>query len=624
MKVERLRIHNYRSIRDIDLKVTDLQVFIGPNNHGKSNILAALEFGLTPSAKVEPNDFFSCRPDGDGVLWIEITFIHLTPQEERTFQKYVRADRTMCIRKTAELLEKDKVEITYNGYIQEPNLWWLQHSAGERLSTRELIQKEADQVPALQPLLEKSGKIGQKQVTEFQTQYIQAHRNELEFTEVLESGPLLGPKNVGGGVLPDLYLIPAVRDLSDEAKIRTTTSFGRLLQHTVKEMAKKDPKFFELRQNLAQLIDRLNVRDTASSRGPSSGLQELEHQLESELVSWRVQVSIEVSPPDLEKVFELGTTLHLDEGGLRTPADRKGHGLQRAVIFAFLRAWARAIRPDPSLGEVKSREASESVYFAMEEPELFLHPHAQRQLFASLRDISEDPSHQVFICTHSTHFVDLDYYKEIAIVTKPNAMTGTTIRQCTEELFGGGQPTDRKDRFHMAYWVNPDRAEFFFARKVVLVEGETEKAIFPFLAEKLACLDHNVSLIDCGSKHNLELYAMILNAFKIPYCVVHDEDPLPVPIPPEWKPQRIKERELLYQINTELAALAIAGTGHAEVLSPDFEGVSGISRRQGEIKGKVLAALDHFQALGNKEIPPTLSQAVKNAYDLSLPPLEKK
>ena len=88
---------------------------------------------------------------------------------------------------------------------------------------------------------------------------------------------------------------------------------------------------------------------------------------------------------------------------------------------------------------------------------------------------------------------------------------------------------ERKKRFQMAQWINPDRAEMFFAQRVVFVEGETEPVLIPFLADKLGRLDPEVSVIDCGSKHNLPLYVAIAEAFRIPHVVIHDEAPLPDP-----------------------------------------------------------------------------------------------
>jgi len=249
-----------------------------------------------------------------------------------------------------------------------------------------------------------------------------------------------------------------------------------------------------------------------------------------------------------------------------------------------------------------------------EEPELFLHPHAQRRLAVSLREIAETPEHQVFLCTHSTHFIDLEHYKEVAIIKKDCPVAGSCVRQCTSELFAGDGIRERKDRFHMARWINPERGEMFFAHRVVFVEGETEKVALPYLAEKLGVLNPDVSLIDCGSKYNLPLYIAIAKAFEIPYLVIHDEDPLPDPIPDDWSDDRRREEQRTFALNQEIASLVETPFGQVEILCPDFERVGGVSKHQGKRKGKALAALDHFEAVNKEDVPERLRQIVAAAF----------
>ncbi len=614
MKLHQLKIHNYRSIKELEVVVLDMLVFLGPNNHGKSNILSALEFGLSPSAKPSRGDFFAFCPEGDSNLWVEMTFEDLTGQERTTFQKYVRNDGSVRIRKTAKIDEQNAAEISYNGYVQEPRQWWLKSSATERLTSREQVETDSKQVHELAGLLEVKGKISKQRVREFQEQYVQTHRTELEFTETLEDGPLLGTKNVAGGILPEFYLVPAVRDLSDEAKVKGTTVFGKLLQRAVRDMAERDPRFVSLRDQLRSLVGELNLRPEGATE-QATALGQIESSLAAELSSWNVKVSIEVIPPELEKIFELGTELHLDDG-LKTLVERKGHGLQRAVLFALLRSWAKVLQSAKEGTQMSARQASDSAYFAIEEPELFLHPHAQRQLLTSLREIAATAEHQVFICTHSTYFIDMDQYRQMAVVNKPNAEEGTQIRQCTRDLFEGQDAAERKRRFHMAYWVNPDRGEIFFARKVILTEGETEKVLFPFLAKKLGCFDPNVSVIDCGSKFNIPLYMTILTAFRIPHCVVHDEDPLPNPIPADWTDDKRAKKRQLFDANQTIATAVDTAIGHVEMLSPDFEGVSGISHTQADRKGKGVAALDHFEPMAAEQLPDRLRDVISISYQV--------
>ena len=79
----------------------------------------------------------------------------------------------------------------------------------------------------------------------------------------------------------------------------------------------------------------------------------------------------------------------------------------------------------------------------------------------------------------------------------------------------------------MAEWVNPDQAQMFFSRRCAFVEGETERVLFPFLARKIGIFDPGVPIVECGSKFKLPPYIAIAKAFRIPYVVVHDEDPIP-------------------------------------------------------------------------------------------------
>jgi CRISPR-associated exonuclease Cas4 len=607
MQLCKLNIKNYRSIKDLTLHCTPLVSLLGPNNHGKSNVLSALDFGLSTSSKPVEEDFFIHRDSDSDQLWVEMTFFELTDQERTTFKRYVLSDGTVCIRKTARI-QNETIETFYNGWIEQPDEEWLRAENAGNYSSRDKINKTP-----LSELVPQSGRITKAQVEEAQEKYIENHHAELNFSRALETGPLLGQKNVGGGVLPEFYLIPAVRDLTEEIRIKTTTTFGRLMNRAVREMAERDQRFNEARTQIETVLSSLNQRGGEDSS--TNELARLEKNIEDELKAWGgVKVNIEVTPPEIEKLFELGTNIHLDDG-VQTTADRKGHGLQRAMMFALLRAWAAALRTQRTSDgeeEVRRRKRSDSVIFAMEEPELFLHPHAQRRLSASLREIAETPQHQVFLCTHSTHFVDLTHYKEVAIISKEDATKGSRVRQCMEELFAGPENDDRKKRFHMAEWINPDRGEMFFARRVVFVEGETEKVVIPYLAEKLNVFDPDVSIIDCGSKHNIPLYISIAKAFQIPYLVIHDQDSLPDPIPDNGNRERQREKERTFQLNEKIAQLVEAPLGKIKIFEPDFEGASGVSKSRGKKMGKALAALEHFEE--RTDVPEDLRSAVETTY----------
>ena len=220
-----------------------------------------------------------------------------------------------------------RASISYHGYVQEPEEWWLKSSGLEKLATKDQVEKAAKRFRHLRQCWKVADASANSEFRTFKKNTSNVTSPNSNSPRFLEDGPFLGTKNVAGGVLPDFYMVPAIRDLSDETKTKGTSVFGRLLQRAVQEMAERDPRFATLRKEMQELIAQLNAREQAEGQSPSQ-IAQLESALAGELGFWDVAVSIEVTPPEIEKILELGTELHLDDG-LKTLAERKGHGLQR-------------------------------------------------------------------------------------------------------------------------------------------------------------------------------------------------------------------------------------------------------------------------------------------------------
>ena len=54
MKIERIQIKNFKSIKSIKFAPRDINVFVGENDSGKTNILRALELFFDPTKR--PNE----------------------------------------------------------------------------------------------------------------------------------------------------------------------------------------------------------------------------------------------------------------------------------------------------------------------------------------------------------------------------------------------------------------------------------------------------------------------------------------------------------------------------------------------------------------------------------------
>lgn len=619
MQIKKIAIQNFRSIKYTEINCEPLIVFLGQNNHGKSNIFLALQFFFESSFKISQEDFFKYA-DTPNFLSVEIQFSELEEQDKTTFKKYILPDQTIRMRKTAKVADEGKIEAVYNGYIYVPQEEWLLPDNAGNYTNRDALTKLPAEFGSLLP---STGRLTKAHIEEAQQKYIEANKDTLSFDIKLETGPFMGAKTFASGILGDFYLIPAVRDISDETKVQASTNFGKLLNNLIKEMSLSNPDFIDIKEKLKGLL--LSLNKGKGSKRPKE-LSELEESLSQELKQWEVSLDIEITPPDIEKLFQLGTSIFIDDG-IRTSIEMKGHGIQRSLIFALFKAWAKTIRKAKEQineGEIKkSRYASQSTFFAIEEPELFLHPQAQRQMMNSLIELSNTPNHQVFLCTHSTWFIDMDLYKSITIVKKPSSEKGTLVAQCTKEIFEGEDRADKKKRLKMAYWFNPDRSELFFAKKVVLVEGETEKIVFPVLAQKVGCYDENVCVVDCGSKFNIPLYIEVLNTFDIRYFVIHDEDPVDKQLIERNKNGLLKEQEKskldaeqkCFTANKYIESM-VNSSDKIWVLKPDFEKVFGISRSASENKGKPLAAIEKIN--NDFVISSDIEKYIRKMFELTL------
>lgn len=512
MKIREIKIHNWRSIRDETISFQDLMILIGQNNHGKSNVIFALLFFLNEIG-IDPLDF----NNGSDELFIEVLFGDLDDTDRRTFKKYLTAAGTIRVRKQA----KKDGGFSYHGYVETPVEDWLKEEKISDYTKREV----ADTLP-LSYFLPESGRITKEVFREAQERYIQQHHGSLTFNYTLESGPFLGAKNVPGGIFGDVYFVPSVKRAADDLSVRGRSVFSELYTRVINKMSESNEEFREAKNRISSLIRILNKtkEDGTENTSRPHELTDFEESLQLELANWNTTIDVEIMPPDLDDIFKVGATVWINDG-IRTDVSRKGQGLQRALIFALLRSLAKLSRQQyesiPKTDEqVAARQKSKSTYFILEEPELYLHPQAQREAFDSLVALSKSEN-QVILCTHSSSFISLEYYRSICIVRKNSLTEGTTVFQWKEELF---PVVEEKELFNLTYWINPDRGELFFARKVILTEGATEKTVIPFLAHRIGVFRHDYTIIDCGSKDSIPSYLHLLSRFGIPYVAVYDLD----------------------------------------------------------------------------------------------------
>ena len=504
MKIENVTISNFRSIIHVNIGFEDLMMFIGQNNHGKSNILYAILF-FFGEIKLEDLDFF----DGTEELYVEILFKELDENDQVTFKKYLTHDNKILVRKSAYR----SGSFQYNGYLNNPIEDFLQEINAKNYKKREI----AETLPFYDKLPQ-SGTIKIDDIIKAQKEYIEENSSELSFNYEMEESNFLGLKSVAQGIFGEVFFIPAVKNINDDLSSNKSSIFTKLYSKVISLITSSDGDIANIKEqvnNQFKKFKKYNENQSINVDRPVE-LNVFETKLSTNLAEWGVNLEVEVLSPNIDEVFRSSVNIWIHDG-IKTDINRKGHGLQRALTFSLIKTLSEQVQEEASL-EGQNRQVSKSSYFIFEEPELYLHPQAQKSLLYSLENLSLNS--QVVLCTHSSSLISLEKYKSIAIVRKDNDTKETNITQYQEEIL----EEDEKKNFQLVSWINQDRAELFFAKKVILLEGATEKTVIPYIAKKLGVFKYEYTLIDCGSKNNIPSYVKLLEKFKIPYIAVYDKD----------------------------------------------------------------------------------------------------
>ncbi|AZU03253.1 ATP-dependent OLD family endonuclease [Glycocaulis alkaliphilus] len=531
MRLSSIRVQNFRSIRDSGtIRIEPLQAFVGENNCGKSNLLKALQCFLTSGAGGMAADDFN---DVNALCAIECEFSELSEGEKRRLRPYIIGDKVV-LRKELHVQEdkargRTTVRSDYHGYQAEPRDEWLsvkKLSAGDgRPKWQEIAKKNG----ILEYVQGTDGKVNKASYEAGLKRYLEENDVEYDEPELGETQALGLPQNLLSA-LPEIYLLPAITDYSDEIDRRSSsTVFRRLMADLSERIIGKDPRHIELEEALERVRALLNFSSDEGAPRRLEALSAAEVSLRDvmkKLMPSVASVKLEVQVEAPKEIFGRGVAIRIDDGVLTDVLD-KGHGMQRNVVFSLLQMLIDGAR-------LRDGDNHRPIILAIEEPELYIHPQSQRLIFRVLREFagSEDDdagsgvSDQVIYTTHSPSFVEVWNYQRIGIVSKPDARTGTIVTQAARLVLGS--PEDRKS-FKTLTSFGLKHNEVFFSRYAIIVEGPEDEVGFIATARKLGIIEElpdemSVSIIVASGKGDVPKFQRIMNAFDMNYSVLLEMD----------------------------------------------------------------------------------------------------
>lgn len=433
MKIKSLQVKNFRSLRDVEVRLADCTTLIGRNNNGKSNIMRAIRVLLEGGrSDVKETDYW----DKESQIEISATL------EQVTEYLPLSADRHR--KKIENFIADDCLKI--KKFYGSPD-------------------KDAGKIYLVSP----------------------------------ESGEPTLPTGIDAGIkqiLPEPIIVESLADATDEAGMKSSSAMGKILARALDAIGTETRPVLD--KAFADVNSLLNISEGGDNRIPE--IRDIEESITSYIQeNFRdCRAVVKIAMPTIEEIFG-GLSIDLDDGR-QTPFYSKGQGLQRALYLSLLRALADKVR------EKGPGKVSRPFILMVEEAEIFLHPTAQFQMLRALKTIST--SQQVVFSTHAPAMVSPESLDDVILVRKDPASKETRVPPTIK--------ISKEDQKFLLEVTNLERgARFFFADRVMLVEGRSDACLADAVARRLPIQGYEPdkhAFVEMGGKSNLPRFQEYLQS----------------------------------------------------------------------------------------------------------------
>lgn len=497
MHISRLFIKNFRSIKELDISFSKgKNVIVGRNNSGKSNIIKAIDLVLGEKSPIYAKyeniseiDFYTYKETvNEGSKQIK--------KEKRAKEIFIYCELT---REQGEALNYDELYNIkglqrYNTRIRAKELS-SNFTAAFDVNPDELVYRvEKTYIDAkLRNQKKWEAELDDKYSFAF------AFRAKIDDDDKItkdirffyrESSSQDWFMAFTASIRNELIqsaIIPSFRDPTNQLRLSTWTWYGKLIKHLTATSTKT--------KDLLLAFEKVKDIGDKIFEEAKAGIQ---------------AGSLDVSFPNTEIYLQFNADVKADiykncviyvDDGFKSELTAKGSGIQSATIIGLFNYY------------VKKVAVRTAALLCIEEPELYLHPHARRVISDRLDDFLDEDKNQVILTTHSSEFVRTTK-QDLNIISVKNSLdTGTTAN-----------PINVKNYKHLL--LDNNQNEIFFADKVIISEGYDHYILQWIAKEKFPeQLDsNNVSIISVGGKDNIAKLAKMVLEMGIECYIFADFD----------------------------------------------------------------------------------------------------
>jgi len=486
MFISKINIKNFRNFNDTEILFNpDLNIIIGHNNSGKTNLIKALQLVLDRESKERPSVDDFCKNNSDYSYPPSIRIsIFIEEHNDKEDDKNVVYD--WLIQDSPEYIAQLTYIFELPSRHHEDYSKQIEECKGDngnfnqekclRLIGKKFLQKYT--IGIYGGLPEKQEKADAENLDRFDFQFLSAIRDA-------ERQMFFGNNTLLRDVLN--YFL--------DYDLTGGQGFENLTDEKLQQLKEKEEEFLgksaELLNLLISRIDREKIlrysKDTGADRG---GIPNFDAELTEQ-----------------ELLFAL--RLIVDKTEFSIPIRNNGLGYNNLLFIALILAKMQ-MESSAHMGD----NAKVFPILAIEEPEAYLHPSMQFKFLKFLDSNlkTSEQARQIFITSHSTHItsaVDLDAVICLYQDVNKNFQVGYPARVFTEKI-----KEDEDSKLFVQRFLDATKSNMLFAERLIFVEGLTEQLLLPCFAQYLGLedrlVDEHTAIISVDSrtfKHFLKIFA---------------------------------------------------------------------------------------------------------------------
>lgn len=483
MKLVRVSIHNFRGIHDASINLYGYNLLVGPNNAGKSTVIAAiLVFYEKDGFKFKADRDLPFIAGADQDSWVELVFGLTDGEDSSLAADYRQKDKTLRVRKLLKSGDKNKDGLIF-GY-----------------KTDGMLSDES----------------------------------------------FYGAKNVQSGKFGDIVFIPAVSKVDEHTKLSGPSALRDLLSNVLEAVVASSTSYETFSQNFETFAKGVKTEKTGDGRslaGLEADLSELldswgtAFQLEMKSPSMAEIIKTLVSYQCVDKAH--GKALAADQFGSGFQRHFIYSLIQIGAKYVSKKPSKKTKDFTPSMNLILFEEPEAFLHPPQQEilaqSLATLASNIDQQVICSTHS-----SH--FVSRNAAHIPAIARLKRDngrISVCQIDTKSWDEIVDANQEMNKiAGKWPKLKDRLEVAdlkpdmeavkyfLWLNPDRCGMFFANHVLVVEGPSEQAFINKLLGDgtLVRPVDGLYVLDSIGKYNIHRFMNILTHLGIPHAVLHDDD----------------------------------------------------------------------------------------------------